>query len=107
MLKTWMCAAVRQQYATDVRTSSFKASPGWVNDFKARHSIVTRRRTNKKVASVAERLPKIKSFHKTLQAFVSGPGGDDDPTFGLYKPSSVFNVDQSPLALQPRVEHHA
>ena len=72
-LKTWMRKAVNDVYVGDLRAAEFKASPGWLNKFKARHHIVTRRRTNKKVVAIEARLPAVQKFHRDLRAFVSLP----------------------------------
>ena len=100
-IKTWMRLVVKQVYPGDMRAAEFKASAGWLNHFKTRHNIVTRRRTNKKVETVAARLFEVQNWHRKLQDFVSEPGGSNHPVYGRYTPRAIFNVDQSPLQLQP------
>ena len=99
-VKTWMRRFVRDTAKDDPTANAFKASSGWFADFKARYGYTTRRRTNKKSKSVFDRLPLVKKFHKTWQAEVSKPGGANDPVYGKYVPSSIFNADQSPICLQ-------
>jgi len=100
-LKVWMRKAVANVYKGDVRATEFKASTSWLNKFKARHNIVTRARTNKKVLAIETRLPAVQKFHRDLRAFISQPGGADHEVYGRFAPAAIFNVDQSPIALQP------
>jgi len=100
-LKVWMRKAVKDVYVGDLRAAEFKASAGWLTKFKARNNIVTRRRTNKKVVAIEARLPAVQKFHRDLRAFVSEPGGAAHEVYGRFAPDAIFNVDQSPILLQP------
>ena len=101
ILKVWMRKAVMQLYADSQRATGFVASTTWLQRFKSRHNIVTRRRTNKKVLAIEARLPAVRKFHRDLRAFVSQPGGAEHEVYGRFAPQAIFNVDQSPIALQP------
>ena len=43
----------------------------------------------------------MQKFHRDLRAFVSEPGGADHEVYGRFDPIAIFNVDQSPILLQP------
>ena len=96
-LMGWMVKAVKEAYPN---VPPYEASRGWLQRFMGRHNLRPRSKTNKKAKSVEERLPQIKAFHKSLQAFVSADGGDNHPVTGFYAPQNVYNVDQSPIVLQ-------
>ena len=104
-LKTWMRKAVKDAYVGDMRAAEFKASANWLSKFKARHQIVTRRRTKKKVVSIEARLPAVqKSHRRDLRAFLSEPGGANHEVYGRFAPHTIFNVDHPAAA---RVGEHA
>jgi hypothetical protein len=44
--------------------SVFRCSMGWLDNFKKRYRITCQVRTNKKETPIAQRLPRIKAFHK-------------------------------------------
>ena len=101
LVRIWMRKAVVATYPNNPAAAAFKASRGWLNDFKARWGYVTRRRTNQKAKSVTARLPLVQAFHKAWQQHISSTTGANHPEFGRFAPGALFNADQSPLVLQP------
>jgi hypothetical protein len=81
---------------------TFRCSRNWFSRFLARHGYKHRRPTNKKAASVEDKLPKIRLWHRRLQHYVSQPGGANHPIYGRFAPGNILNVDQVGMNLTER-----
>jgi hypothetical protein len=67
LIKTWMRQSVRELYPSNPAASRFQSSTSWLRKFLKRHDLCERRATNKKEASVSERLLKVQKWHKRWQ----------------------------------------
>lgn len=80
--------------------ATFKVSNGWMYGFLLRYDISYQCRNDKKEQSVMDRLPTIAQFHRSiwsLQGEMSLWTGVNDPEYGAFRPSNIWNVDQCPL----------
>lgn len=73
----WFCiimaGLIEKLYPEDDRRKTCKASWRWASKWAKKNNISKRRRSNSKNESVEERLPKIRRFHKKLQALMQDP----------------------------------
>lgn len=83
--------------------ASFRAGRNWRRCFMNRWRLTVRSRTNKKVLAPSERVPKWTRFFVNLRRFLRVPaaGCGHDPVYGRFQPFERFNVDQTPLNLNP------
>ena len=75
----------------------FKYSNGWVSGFKNRYRITYQTRTNKKKLPLAERLHRIKTFHKWLLHTLQRSGPIRCVKYGRFPADHIFHQDQIPL----------
>ena len=96
LLKTTMRAFVTKDKPPG--WESFCASDRWMFNFKSRYHLSLRKRSNKKNRSVAERLPAVKEFQRTLKLW--GQQGNADPKYGRFPGRMRFNVDEVRVKFQ-------
>ena len=102
----WLCYNARQlvlaEYGDDPNLSEaagrFKASHHWRHRWSKRWNVVPRKRSNKKLTPLAERVPKWQKYHRFLKRFVSSDKWQlKDAIWGGFKPEQRYSVDQVPL----------
>lgn len=85
----WLRTRMRQL----VNSPDFKASAGWLRGFCRRYNLSFRKKTNGKSKSLAERLPQIRQWHRSLLRRLQ-EDIQSDPVWGRWPPARRFNVDQ-------------
>ena len=79
--------------------AKFKESSKWFQRFKKRHTIVLRRRTNKKKVWTDDGRDTIQKFHRDLRKALktqrrSNKSYTVDPKYGRWIPKNTYNIDQ-------------
>jgi hypothetical protein len=93
MLRAKMLACVRGHYGHD---TGFKASPGWVKRFMARHGLTWRRRNDNAKLGVDKLVGPLAHFINDLRLYrMQHPS--TDRRWGKFGEHNTFNVDQVPL----------
>ncbi len=96
----WMQAKARLLAKEFMPGERFFASHGWLRRLAMRNNLSPRSKTNVKLQSVSERLPRVRHWHRGLRKFLKMPiseGTPLDPVWGRYPPELRFNMDQVPL----------
>ncbi len=96
----WIRSTARREALKLIPDERFMASAGWLRRFAKRCGITPRSKTNVKLESVADRLPRVRHFHRSLRKLLKTPFAEDiplDPVWGRYPPEFRFNMDQVPL----------
>ena len=75
---------------------NIQLSNGWLSSFTARYNITSQMKTEKKFKSAVERKPKIDQFHTDL-AILQRTLPPQDPAWGAFAPSHIWNADHVPL----------
>jgi hypothetical protein len=98
----WLVTRARQIFSDLHPGDVFLASRSWRRRFSKRHKLTRLKKTNTKLLSVAERLPKVQAWHTNLALLVSSPNPRAPekplhPVEGRFLLRNRFNLDQTPL----------
>lgn len=72
-------------------------SKGLISAFCSRWSISEQSRSNSKLLSLEDRLPRVREFHRWLIYDLQRSGVQRCPKYGRFPPSHMFHMDQIPL----------
>ena len=95
----WLVTRARQLFADLYPGEAFLASRSWRRRFAKRYKLTRLKKTNTKLHSVAERLPKVQEWHTKLALLVSSPNprAPEVPLHlveGRFLMKNRFNMDQ-------------
>ena len=89
--------------------SRFTGGRSWRQRFFDRKKIAYRKRTNVKMESLQQRIPRVQVFHRHLRNFLRQPNDKDgdrimnhDQKFGRFLPKFRLNVDQIRICCRSR-----